>query len=398
MTGHTNEEGVSVIVGTLLLILITVTAAAGLAVMVSQMQKDEMNRQSHLSAVKNEQILITGVTFESSPDDWKNYFLQPNGTPNQSHSSYSSVTFSLTNLNIDASSVIGISLNDKYPHNFTIIDDSPQPLFTPYNFSSRDPSPYLVVPASTSKKIRVNFTTDFFSPPQNIGPDDQVTIRVMTSLYNTFEKSFQPPNPVIQPSTVTQNLGSVQREILVLDGSQSFALNNNTIVDWTWSVQDALHTNPVGNCLDAENLTTLPPPKGKTVRLQPPSSGPFCVNLTVQDNIGMKKSSDYVVIPENDLFVPPTKPQIKFNPPFINVTILDINGLPLQHQIVNYILDYNPSNNLTLSSYVGETDVNGMTSSMVLGNGHPGGGGTGTVNVAYGNFQPFPVMVSNTSS
>jgi hypothetical protein len=47
MAGTRNDEAVSVIVGTLLLILVTVIAAAGLAIMVSQLQKDEMDRQSH---------------------------------------------------------------------------------------------------------------------------------------------------------------------------------------------------------------------------------------------------------------------------------------------------------------------------------------------------------------
>ena len=61
MAGIQNDSGVSVIVGTLLLILITVTAAAGLAIMVSQMQKDEMNRQSHLAAVKSEKIEILNI-------------------------------------------------------------------------------------------------------------------------------------------------------------------------------------------------------------------------------------------------------------------------------------------------------------------------------------------------
>ena len=49
------EDGVSVIVGTLMLILIVVTAAAGLALMVSSMQKEAMTRQSHIASVENEE-------------------------------------------------------------------------------------------------------------------------------------------------------------------------------------------------------------------------------------------------------------------------------------------------------------------------------------------------------
>ncbi len=55
-----NDKGVSVIVGTLLLILITVIAAATLAVMVSQLQKDQMNRESQEQAVHDENIVISG--------------------------------------------------------------------------------------------------------------------------------------------------------------------------------------------------------------------------------------------------------------------------------------------------------------------------------------------------
>ena len=175
---------------------------------------------------------------------------------------------------------------------------------------------------------------------------------------------------MILPSTVTQSLGSIQRDVLVLDGSQSYAAPNNTIVDWNWSVENASLTmtdgalNP-GNCTDIQNLTTIKYLGGKNAQFQPVSSGPFCVNLTVRDNNGMKKSSDYVQIPENDLFVPPAKPRVQFNPPYINVTILDINGDPLPNQVVNYIFNNNPSGNLTLSNYFGETDNAGMNSTMV---------------------------------
>ncbi|MGD0079351.1 MAG: archaellin/type IV pilin N-terminal domain-containing protein [Methanoregula sp.] len=393
MTARTGDDGVSVIVGTLLLILITVTAAAGLAIMISQMQKDAMNRQAHISAVQNEQILITGVTFESVPAAWDQAFWPPNGTLNQS---YNAVTFSLTNLNTEDSSVIGISVNDLYAHNFTVVSSSSQPVYIPYNFSSQDPSSSLAVPASASEKIRINFTTDFFSPPPRIGPDDQVTIHVMTTLYNTFGKSFQPPNPVIQSNTVTQNLGSIQREALVLDGTQSFAANNNTIVDWNWSIQDASGTitdgapDQQGNCTDTQNLTTPNYLEGKIAHFQPNLPGPFCVYLTVQDNSGMRRSSDYVVIPSNNQFVPPANFWVQFNPNppsyFINVTIKDISGRPVPDAVVNYIIDTNQFGNLSLDNYEGITDGNGMNSSNVTS-------GSGTVKVISGNFAPIDVAV-----
>jgi flagellin-like protein len=397
MSIRRNEEGVSVIVGTLLLILITVTAAAGLAIMVSQMQKDEMNRQSHLSSVKNEQIQITGVTFDSGPAELDRFYWPPNSTLN---TSYRSVTFTLSNMNTEESRVIGISINDVYSHNFTVIADSSTPYYVPYNFSSKDPSSYLSVPASGSEKVRINFTNDFYSPPQHIGHNDQITIRVMTTLYNTFEKSFQPPNPVIVSNTEAQNLGTIRRETLVLDGSRSFSPGNTTIVDWSWSVQDASGTmtagviDQQGNCSDTLDLGPPNYTQGKMVRIQPKLPGPFCVNLTVQDSIGMKKSSDYIVVPRNDLFIPPANFMVTFNRilpgSFINVTIKDLNGNPVTSAVVNYIIDTNQFGNLSLDNYVGVTDINGMNSSNVTS-------GIGSVKVVSGNFAPVDVAVRGSS-
>jgi flagellin-like protein len=110
MTGRTNDQAVSVIVGTLMLILITVTAAAGLAVMISTMQKDEMNRQTHIAAVKNENITILNVAFENNQTEWVD-------VPNPKN--WSSVRVTLLNMNIDDVTVMGIAINGQYALNFT---------------------------------------------------------------------------------------------------------------------------------------------------------------------------------------------------------------------------------------------------------------------------------------
>jgi hypothetical protein len=152
----------------------------------------------------------------------------------------------------------------------------------------------------------------------------------------------------------------------------------------------------MGNCLDQPNLSPQIHKTGMILIYQPPTEGPFCVNLTLRDSSGMKKSSDYVLIPPSEQFVPPANFNALFNQTLstINVTITDINGKGIPNQVVNYIFDNNPSGNLTLSNYVGETDPTGTASTIVLKNGGPG---SGTVKVIYGNFQPFPVMVWNTT-
>jgi len=404
MAGKTQDDGISVMIGTLLLILITVTAAAGLAVMISTMQKDAMNRQAQITAAQNELIQITGVTFQSNITDWNTYFWppDPNSTLNQS---YSSVTFTLTNLNNQEARIIGISVNGKYAHNITVIPDPSLPPKSPvsYNLSDTENSSYITIPASTGKKFRINFTNDFSTPPQNIGQNDQITILVMTTLFNSFQKMFQPPNPIIQYSTPTLGSGSGQRDVLNLDGSQSYAANNNSIAYWYWSIQDASNTltksEQQGNCSNSTYFGQLYTAQGKTVQIQPRSRGPFCVNLSVKDSTGMTKvSDDYTLVPENDQFAPPANFWAQFDSVNDTVTahIKDINGGDVNGAVVTYILDSNPSGNLSLTSYVGETGADGTSSTAVCGNVL--GNQIGVVKVEYGNFQPFPVMISNTST
>ncbi|WP_421909748.1 type IV pilin [Methanolacinia petrolearia] len=74
------REGVSVIIGTLLLILITVIAAAALAIMVSEFEKEEMERQAHVSAVENEDLRIVSIELENNRSDWLSFLENENFT------------------------------------------------------------------------------------------------------------------------------------------------------------------------------------------------------------------------------------------------------------------------------------------------------------------------------
>lgn len=96
-----DEHGVSTVVGALLLILIAVTAATGLAIMVSEMQKEEMERQSHITAVENEDLRVSAVDLKSKSPTW------------------GSVNLTISNLNIDDSQLVAISVNDVYATNYT---------------------------------------------------------------------------------------------------------------------------------------------------------------------------------------------------------------------------------------------------------------------------------------
>lgn len=356
MSGVRNDSGVSVIVGTLLLILITVTAAAGLAIMVSQMQKDEMNRQSHLSAVKNEKIEFLSIALENNRTVWNQTPF--NVSTDQTWNNWSSVRLTLSNLNTDNVKVIGFAINDRYARNYSTVTDTPEPVLVSCNISNAE---YLTIPGTRSQTVQINFTDDFPSP-RYIPDGDQVTVRVMTSMYNVFEKTFKPPNPVFSTKIETEDLGIIERRVLVLDGSASTA--DYAIVDWNWTIDSAANTTPPGSWPDTSNLTREYK-EGSTIRVNPSDQGPFHVRLKVTDSVGMSRTSDPVNIPADQNLVPvanvnPEADHIDISlGEMLTVHLRDINGRNVSGQTVNFAIGSNPYNTLSISPYFNITNSSG---------------------------------------
>ena len=390
MTGRANEEAVSVIVGTLLLILITVTAAAGLAIMVAQLQKNEMDQQSHLAAVKSEQINMTDLILTNDPRAWNQtntseWYQAPFTVPgNQSWKNWSSVTFTLSNTNTDDIRVIGIAIGDRYSRNYSKVSVTAVPVFTEYNMSQD----FLTIPGGKSQKIRINFTDDF-SSPLYVQEDGLVRIKVITSLYNTFEKIYKPPNPVFLTRVETEDLGVMQRHVLVLDGSSSTA--DSGIVDWNWSITNSGDTVPVpGTWTDTTNLTTSYN-KGMVARINPSDTGPFRIILKVTDSSGMSSAANPVDIPADQDYVPVANvyagvSRSALNATVVNVTVRDINGRPVPGVTVNFVLGSNPYNNLTFAPFFALTDSTGNATTTATD-------GIGTIKAIYGKFPVMEVPV-----
>jgi flagellin-like protein len=408
-----HDQGVSVIIGTLLLILITVTAAAALGLMISQMQKTEMNRQTQIQAVKDEQIAISGVSLSNNQNLWNSTPYPHNISGSQN---WSMISFNLMNLNTQNASVIGISVSSSpsdvnylYPLNFSSLSGASQGYCNltsggsgcqDLNGNLLSPA-YLTIPAGGSIKVTMNLTGSLTGDGyanQFIGTDQQIDIKVLTSLTNIFEQTYRLPTPVIVYSTATTNLGNnLQQDSIGLDGSQSSAYNA-TIVGWNWTIMDANGTVPVGNCLDVNNLTLdngiQPFYTNKIVRLSPPTDGPFCANVTVTDSNGMvATTSQDQFIPYDAQFNPTANLIATFNPSLasINVTVLNVNGKPVSNADISYILDSNQFGTLRLSSYIGMTDNSGSNSTIVSF-------GNGTVKVISGQLSPIVVPVANSTS
>jgi len=377
------EDGVSVIVGTLLLILITVTAATALAMMVSEMQKENMIRQSHQTDVQNEALKIQSIELINDSNEWDSWWALVNGSSPGNTSppgpgNWSTLEFTVVNLNTKDSQVVGVGVQPGesgtilYATNY-----SSGGIF--YNLSS-----YLTIPAAQSQVINVSLVNNFsFSQPSvplYIYQNQPVTIRIITSLQNVFDVTLWPPVPVIEHHTEAEDLSIATRDVLVLDGSES----TGDVVNWTWAVIDGNGT--LAPDWSYPNLTTLSL-FGKTVYFEPPSDGPFNVTLTVTDSTGMTGVSNSMIIPPDPQFDPPVamKVDLTLFPPVINVTVQDSYGKPVPDIPVSFYPFSNPYGNLSFTPWSGITDINGNVSTNATG--------VGTIQIVSGKLPPAYVSV-----
>lgn len=357
-----DESGVSVIIGTLMLILITITAASGLALMVSGMQKEAMDRESHLAAVASENLRIIAIDPVGNATHWH------------------SVNVTLMNLNTIDSRITTISLNGVHARNYMAKDASGDLDYykgppAVYNFKKR-----VVVPATRSKEICLNFTeivsntsedgnitftgwtntsvdytyplpnhpymaypyvlyhpdmrpsatvknvtggnvivtpsgnyemdttgnitligsdhggsmtntssynitytTRFvtFPPPFPMRKNEPLTVEVVTSLINIFERTFMPPVPLAEVQFETERLvdsggNESPRNYLILDASESFDPDDGFITEYRWAVWVP------GDYGNRTNLTGM---KVRPVGLN--LSEPHEIDLEVRDDTGM---------------------------------------------------------------------------------------------------------------
>ena len=356
-----DESGVSVIIGTLMLILITIIAASGLALMVSGMQKEAMERESHLAAVESENLRIISI--------------DPTGNSTHWHS----VNVTLMNLNTADSRITAISLNGVHARNYRAKDASGDLDYyrgypAGYNFKKR-----VVVPAAGSKEICLNFTeivintsengnitfagwtntsenhiyplpkhprvaypyvlypdmvydetvynvtgitnvapdgnytmdhtgnitllgggnmtntssynityaTWFmtFPPPFPVSKNEPLTIEVITSLINIFERTFMPPVPLAEVQFETERLvdsggNESPRNYLILDASESFDPDDGFITEYRWAVWNNTSTS----IYDYNNLTGM---KVRPVKLNLTTCKNVKIDLEVRDDTGM---------------------------------------------------------------------------------------------------------------
>lgn len=145
-----DTRGVSVIFATLLLILITIIAASGVAFMVSTMQKEAMDRESHQAAVRSEELKIVSIRPSGDGSEWQ------------------SVDMTVLNLNTADSYISSIKLNDAFFMNYKAYDSSGS-----YDVYRSYPAVYnakhrVVIPATKARTIHLNFSDIVISASETI--------------------------------------------------------------------------------------------------------------------------------------------------------------------------------------------------------------------------------------
>ncbi|MDD5615187.1 MAG: hypothetical protein PHH85_03200 [Candidatus Methanoperedens sp.] len=245
-----DESGLSVVVGTLLLILIVVASVSALSLMVSEAQKKEMEQRSLRAAVESENLKILSLALNDPDGDGY----------------WNTIILNVVNLNTEESRVVGLNINDRNAAGYTDGVKS-------YNFQNQFP-----VPSARSRQIFLNLTSGFTSP-LNISRNDAIRVILFTSLANNFEHVFLPPVPVIKVNVESEKIGTEFYDVLSMDGSDSFD-REGTIIKYQWQV---------GNWTSVGNTSILGNLSGQKARMNfnMSNTGRFWVNLTEEDGAGM---------------------------------------------------------------------------------------------------------------
>lgn len=337
------RTGVSVIVGTLLLILITVIAAAALAIMVSEFEKEEMERQAHVSAVENEDLRIISIELENNRTNWASFLDIENSTEwnnslwnNTVWNNWSRISFDVSNMDIKNSKVIAVKINDDYALSFYDEDG---------NVYDKD-NPFLIEGTKTAT-INVSFLSSFKNNPKIVSEAETIKIALISKYYNTFDKNFKSPVPAIDYTIESEDLLVADQLVLVLDSRQSYD-EDGSVVDYLWTVEDWTNGS---SCTNVAYTTS-------EVRIPLTSEGPFKVWLKVTDNDGLSvESQEPVVIPKNSQYTPAMYIEVSEldpeTPDTIIVSVKNINNDGLSDQPVTAAL---VDGNVTLSKWFGITD------------------------------------------
>jgi hypothetical protein len=241
----------------MLLILITLLAAASLAVIISQAENKYAQNQALQTAINSEMLKIDRIALNESSD-------RP-GYVDQ-------VNITIQNLNTDPSQIVTIYLNDVPSKQYYVsrIENGKEEVVGPFNLTDM-----ASIDGGGNFKIILNtsYNSADFLGQTNIAVNHTLTIQVMTRYVNVFNATFSPPNPAVSTRIESGMFNGVVRDYIVLDGSGSSG--DRSIVQYNWMVYDS----------QIKKYYYL---SGKVTQFAPDSGGPIIVKLTAINDVGLE--------------------------------------------------------------------------------------------------------------
>jgi len=208
-----SDRGLSEIVGTLMLVVIVVTAATLLAAFVATYQKQLQTEQTFTHDQNLESLKVLGLETAL----------------NHAGTAYRNINFTLASEYINPSIVLGISVNN-FPLASLWWEDLSTHVWTHNAVGTNltlGPQQEIFVSTNTSSA-----NNSFLVPPPP--PSQYLKFDVYTVLQNDFSRVFLPPTAF---GVVSEINPSGSNPITLLDGSQSFQPGGNaSLVQWNWTV------------------------------------------------------------------------------------------------------------------------------------------------------------------
>jgi flagellin-like protein len=260
------RRGLAEIVGTLMLVLIVVSAAVAFSFFVASYQKSLQAEETQNQQRGLESLRILSIA--------------PNLVPSGGTDWFPSLNFSLASEYINPSQVTAIAVNNNQVESYTV---------TALNLTtgSRETTPvpaaaYMILYPREQATIWINFSgtsnPSSFYAPLTLLPTDFIKIDVYTQLQNDFSRVFLPPTALAAVSTIVIGGGNV----VLMDGTGSFQPEGNvTLVSWGWFV-NATGTTPTYSMTFA----------GEEYQIDPaPPAGPYDITLNVTNSDFLEASA-----------------------------------------------------------------------------------------------------------
>lgn len=222
-----NARGLSEIVGSLMLVLIVVSAATAFSLFIASYQKQLQaeQTQTHDRALEAVQVITVDTLLNRSLTD---------GT-------LLDVNFTMASLDVNPMVISGIDINNQAVRNYSanelnlttgLFETDSVAAGGVTNVGAHEDVTFII-------DVTAGAGSSFYSNAFGLHASDYVQIDLFTALHNDFRSQFLPPTAIALVS-VLQTYNATSGTFLpvpILDGLNSLQPGNASIVHWGWVVQ-----------------------------------------------------------------------------------------------------------------------------------------------------------------